>query len=174
MKHILIAIIALLGFISCDKEAPTPAQSTIEQSIPIAVQPYVDKLVEQGRQRGYDIPTDNLIVELTGAVQSGNDFVCASTWGTVISQEQNLIRIDTQCVSWRYGGLEREILVIHELGHALLERFHREGRFPSGDWVSLMSSDWNIGDFYALDPDKESYYFDELFDESTPVPDWAE
>jgi hypothetical protein len=162
------ALILLLS--GCAGSDPEP----IRQEVPEAVRPYFDKFLREGAKRGISVASGNLVVELTGPVQSGSQQVCASTWGEVIGLRQNLIRIDTLCLSWAYGGAEREILVMHELGHALLQRLHRNDRFPSGDRASLMAEQWNIGEFYAADPAKETYYFDELFLPSTPMPPWGE
>jgi hypothetical protein len=78
----------------------------------------------------------------------------------------------------------REALVFHELGHCLLVRNHREDKLPSGAMSSIMHSQ-NNGPYspcvYDLGGDgdcdktaRRSYYVNELFDPSTPVPEWGE
>lgn len=168
MKKLLPILIALLQ--ACAVADPAP----VRVEIPLEVERYVNDFREAGKSRGKTIVLDNLIIELTSPVQSGGRHVCASTWGLVTAAPQNLIQIDTQCNAWRYGGVGREILVFHELGHALLQRRHKDGRFASGPLKSLMATDWNIGDFYEFDANKRPYYLDELFDENTPKPSWAE
>jgi len=68
------------------------------------------------------------------------------------------------------------VLVFHELGHAILLReSHRNDRFQSSDYASIMVSEsWLLDDFYIQDLTKRAYYIDELFDPATPAPDWAE
>ncbi|MGB0523784.1 MAG: hypothetical protein ACPGJS_12530 [Flammeovirgaceae bacterium] len=167
----LVPILFLLTWsMACNDDQQTP----IRYDVPDEVEPFVQKFIEEGKERGVDLVVDNLVVELTSPVENNGQFVCGVTFGPVINLPQNYIEIDTQCLAWRHSEVSREILVFHELGHALLLRPHRTDLLPNFDFASIMvSSTWNIDDFYTFDLTKREYYMDELFDPSTPVPDWG-
>jgi hypothetical protein len=67
--------------------------------------------------------------------------------------------------------------MFHELGHAVLERQHLNIRLPGGLERSMMCGSPNNCNQFALyndfTPALREYYLDELFLETTPVPDWA-
>lgn len=169
--RIIILLILLSFCFSCNDEGNTP----IIYDVPPEVEPFVQKFIEEGKARGVNLNIDNLIVELTAPVENNGVFVCGVTYGEVIGLPQNRIEIDTQCLAWRHSEVSQEVLVFHELGHAILLRQHRTDQLPNFDWSSIMvSSNWNIDDFYIFDLTKREYYIDELFDESTPTPDWAD
>jgi len=65
----------------------------------------------------------------------------------------------------------RELLIFHELGHAALRRIHCDERLPNCEYKSIMfhGTDW----VYNEEGEKRDWYFDELFDPSTPYPAWG-
>lgn len=170
MKKIVPLLLLFMVLGSCDDDS-----TDIIYNVPDEVQPFIDKFIEEATNRGQELKIDNLIVELTSPVENAGQFVCGVTYGEVVNLPQNLIQIDTQCLAWRHSELSKEVLVFHELGHAILLRQHRTDRLPNFDFASIMlSSSWNIDDFYVFDLTKREYYIDELFDPSTPVPDWGD
>ena len=68
-------------------------------------------------------------------------------------------------------------LIFHELGHCELDRRHRNDRFSNSVWKSLMRGDpLNQAERQIPVPFigfRKQYYIDELFNESTPDPEWA-
>lgn len=173
MRKIIPLLLLFSSFLwfSCDDE--TPIQIIYE--VPDEVEPIVQKFIGEAKDHGIDLEVNNLIVELTTPVQNGGQFVCGVTFGEIINITQNRIELDTQCLAWRHSDVSREVLVYHELGHALLLRHHRTDKLPNFDFASMMfGSSWNIDDFYIFDLTKRDYYIDELFDPTTPVPAWAE
>ena len=170
MKTIIPLLLLFTILFSCDDDAPA-----ILYDVPEEVQPFVDKFIEEANNRGQTIEINNLIVELTSPVENAGQAVCGVTYGEVVNLPQNLVQIDTQCLAWRHSEVSKEVLIFHELGHAILLRQHRTDRLPNFDFASIMvSANWNIDDFYVFDLTKREYYIDELFDPSTPVPDWAD
>jgi len=170
MKKIITVLLLLVVLMSCDDE-----EDNLIYNVPTEVQPFVDAFVAEAAARGQTIETDNLIVELTAPVENGGQFVCGVTFGPIVNVAQNLVQIDTQCLAWRHSEISREVLMFHELGHALLLRHHRTDQLPNFDFASIMvSSTWNIDDFYIFDLTKREYYIDELFDPDTPIPEWAQ
>ncbi len=69
---------------------------------------------------------------------------------------------------------DNEALVLHELGHMVLDRGHRDELLPNNSRSSIMVGS-NLGGLYVGNAlSRRSYYIDELFDAATPVPDWAQ
>jgi len=170
MRRIAPLLLGFLVWIGCDDDS-----LNIVYRVPPEVEPIVQKFISEGKSRGLNLETDNLIVELTSPVENGGQFVCGVTFGEIIDIPQNRIEIDTQCLAWRHSDESREVLIYHELGHALLLRHHRTDKLPNNDFSSIMfGTRWNIDDFYIFDHTKRDYYIDELFDPTTPVPAWAE
>ena len=169
MKNLFYLVCFLL--LACSETEPE-----VQYNVPQEIQPYIDSFIQEGSQRGQTIIIDNLIVELTTPVNNAGNPVCGVTFGEVIGQKQNLIRIDIECEAWRAGGAAREVLIFHELAHAfLLRASHRNDKLPNFDFASLLVSEtWRLDDFYIQDATKRTYYMDELFDPNTPVPDWAD
>ena len=169
--RLFIPLFLITFCFACNDDSATP----IVYDVPNEVEPFVQKFIEEGKARGVNLSIDNLIVELTAPVENNGQFVCGVTYGEVIGLPQNRIEIDTQCLAWRHSEISQEVLIFHELGHAILLRQHRTDKLPNFDFASIMvSSTWNIDDFYIFDLTKRAYYIDELFDSNTPVPDWAE
>lgn len=72
---------------------------------------------------------------------------------------------------WTYlTYYEREELIYHEFGHALLRRGHDNDTLPNGERRSIMAQGiWGLTENSA----KKMYYLDELFNRNTPIPEWA-
>lgn len=149
--------------------------------VPAEVEPYVQAFLSEARTRGKDIKITNLIVVFAERDTTGLCGVCRQVVGDPVHQKR--ISIYRDC--WT-GATDqaRETLVFHELGHCVLDRLsHKNNRLPNGDFASLMNtSETGVYErcIYDLDGQatcdkrfKRSYYIDELFDENTPVPDWA-
>ena len=92
------------------------------------------------------------------------------------------IRIEIDKTYWNeikgYQGedLMKENLIFHELGHGLLNRDHLNTTLENGDWKSIMcggtmvdNRNWNIN-YRGM---RRTYYIDELFNESTPAPEFS-
>lgn len=86
------------------------------------------------------------------------------------------IVIDNAC----WDGLNevaRELLVYHELGHALLSRKHIDAVLPNGYTKSIMCAgaddECSALPDYGTCIDRRSYYVDELFDTEITPPSWA-
>lgn len=95
---------------------------------------------------------------------------------------ENPIRIEIDKSYWKnisaYAGADimKEELIFHELGHGLLGRKHLNETLENGDWKSIMCGGekvngrpWNIN-YKGM---RRDYYIDELFNQSTPAPEFA-
>lgn len=167
----LFLFLTLLSACSDDSDELTPTK----YEVPAEVEPFVQSFIAEAKKRNLDLVINNLIVELTTPVNIGSRPVCGKATGE--GGRQNVITLDIECQAWRNGGEAREILVFHELGHAILKiRDHRDSTLPNGAYKSILfgGEGWSVNSaFYINDLTKREYYLDELFDETTPVPDWA-
>lgn len=150
-------------------------QDPLRYEIPQHAEQQVNDFFQEAEKRGWKFGKDNLVIILSdSAIVQGGNYLCGNSFGPLTGNIQNTVRIDTQCLAWRYNPLSREILIFHELGHIFLERNHTEATLPNGDFKSIMTgTSWEIRDFYTEAPDKRAYYLDELFDPGTDIPDWA-
>ena len=147
--------------------------------VPADLQIHVGSFLEAAASRGHEFTIDNLIIEYDPEMQIPECGKCNSA--SQLNDIQKLIKINPNCtISYNE---QIEALVFHELGHCVLGRQHDYDLLPNGDPKSIMiPNNYNIyapcvydigGEGECNYTFKRSYYLDELFDESTPVPDWA-
>lgn len=81
------------------------------------------------------------------------------------------VSIDRDC--WdAMPDMPRELLMFHELGHAVLGRSHDLTKLPNGDFASIMCPDPQIlYNEYTIE--KRAYYLDELFNTISNLPQWT-
>jgi len=129
---------------------------------------YLQRFIEEGRQRGYPLDLDETDIVFK--------FATLPTLQTGICRPQKRPR--HIYINSKYWGLasewEREAIVFHELGHCVLGRVHHNEKLPNGECASLMDGKEN--GFSCVNnlvcPRWRAYYYDELFDPETPLPDW--
>jgi hypothetical protein len=147
--------------------------------VPEDLQIQIDSFLEEAASRGHEFTIDNLIIEYDQELPVQQCGKCNSA--SQANDIQKLIKINPSCtISYNE---QIEALVFHELGHCVLGRQHDYDLLPNGDPKSIMIPDnYNIyapcvydigGEGECNYTFKRAYYLDELFDESTPVPDWA-
>ena len=170
--HLSLFIFLCIFFNACQEELDPVYQ------VPDEIQPYVDKFLEEASKRGFDYQIDNLIIQYDNELGAEVCGVCSSN--SQVPSQQRIIRINPKC---NYNGdLELETLIFHELGHCVLDRRHEATLLPNGDPKSIMVANdislysfciYPVGNQPCNFTFKREYYLDELFDEKTPVPDWA-
>ena len=173
----LIIIYSLLGMMSpgCEtEEAFTPVYD-----VPDEFQPHVEQFVIEANTRGLEMQIDNLIIRYDSSLDLSVCATCNSNSLTENIQKIVLINKNNKC--WNNDS-QLEALIFHELGHCILGRPHTSELLPNGDPKSLMiannisvyaTCEYDIGGGDCDQTYKREYYLDELFDEDTPVPDWA-
>ncbi len=137
------------------------------------LRPYVDQFLCAAGERGWQLDLSELRMEFTdGYVTVDSQSFCGYAWN-FRKEGPPFVQIARVC--WdEYSVEEKEILVFHELGHALLQRPHTNKRLPSGSFASLMNSLHTVGVYDDFTMQKRSYYLDELFSATPPsLPDWA-
>ena len=132
---------------------------------------YVAQFEQEAAKRGQslNLQTQGLIIEFAN-LKDGKAGLC---------HYEKPIRIEIDRTYWNAigkkngGDLMRENLIFHELGHGILNRKHLNSTRENDDWKSLMcggtkvdNRTWNIN-YRGM---RRTYYVDELFDESTPMP----
>ncbi len=133
---------------------------------------YINSFVEEGAKRGVDVSIEGLEAYLlTEFSEDKEDTVCG--WATLDNSEYQRIEILLSQNCWgERSDLEKENLMYHELGHALLNRRHLNGTLPNqATQKSIMCSRVcnNFNMFYEEGPMRE-YYLDELFDQNASFP----
>lgn len=166
---LLVSTLFLLWLSSCTPEEVDPF------SIPEEVMPFIESFEEEAAKRGVSLVIDELIVEYGTDLES-------SSGGEAIGQcfvpnTRNPIPriiLDTASFSWKQNEFTRELLIFHELGHCILDRLdHRDDKLSNGNFASLMLTSSNSLYGPKLNTFKREYYIDELFDPTTPEPEWA-
>jgi len=135
---------------------------------------YLHRFEKQAGDRGktFNLEAEGLIIEFANLKNN--------TAG--LTHYEDPIRVEIDKSYWddisKFAGadLMKENLIFHELGHGLLNRRHLNNTLENGDWKSIMcggendeNREWNIN----YRGERRAYYLDELFDESTPTPDFA-
>jgi len=172
--HLGLITPILLSIPGCQSDEFQPAYQ-----VPEDIQVHVDSFLEEAAARGHEIGINNLIIEIDSDLGVGTCGRCNSLQSN--EKVQKIIRLNPSCTN--LGTTLLETLVYHELCHCVLNRPHDDRVLPNGDPRSLMVP----GNIYIYSPClyvicgegcdqtfKRQYYMDELFDESTPVPAWAE
>ncbi len=172
----LLLVVSLMALLSCQPTQPTPEPA--QYSVPVEVEPYVQRFRDETQKRGLTLTVNNLII--TFDQPQGND-VCGQC--LLETGKTPRITLSTDGYCWRNASdNERECLVFHELGHCLLKRGHRLARFPNKAYVSLMNPAdravyatcaYPIGDDVCDKRPRRAYYLDELVDSTTAVPAWG-
>ena len=160
--------------ISCDQQEFTPILDVHADFMHL-----VDSFALEAFRRGHLVEVDNLIMHYDRDLASDVCGQCNSLSSS--SELQKIVKINQNNICWDHQE-ELEALIFHELGHCYLGREHTTDTLPNGDPKSLMVAG-NLTLFapckYVFGPldcnqlHKRTYYLDELFDPSTPVPEWA-
>lgn len=143
--------------------------------VPPNIQPYIDLFESEAAKRGLDINIDNLIVEFESDLigPQGEEAAGLCTFQSDNNPTPH-IHLDTNSYNWTNNIHHREILVFHELGHCILNRYeHTNTSLPNGNRSSIMRGTGEQLYGGNLNFFKREYYIDELFNPNTPPPDWA-
>lgn len=154
----LLLILSILCF-SCSKEY-------IEPVIDSDLQTYYDSFLKEAQSRNKAISgTDGFILQF-GSANGG----IARTYPA-----ENKIVVDS--ARWKdVSASEREFTMFHEFGHLFLKRGHNIRTLPNGEFRSMMltyEANSNVESIHLYLGIRRKYYIDELFDENTAIPEWA-
>ncbi len=168
MKNIIhakycMAILASSFLFSCsDEDSNSP-------KIDPRAKEYVDLFYFEAEKRGLNLDKSKLTLQFTNelVLDDGREYG-GRGWNHFVEISEK---------SWEgYDQYEREVLIFHELGHAILARRHFDVTFNTGSPVSIMHSRV-IGPFKMYRNEslyKKEYYLDELLTgKRNPVPEWS-
>jgi len=160
------AISIVLLFTSCNNENEYRVEGEFEE--------YVVRFENEASERNLplNLHNDGLIIEFAD-LKDNQAGLC---------HYENPIRIEIDRTYWeaisptKGADYMKENLLFHELGHGILKRDHLNTILENGDWKSIMcggdkvdNRPWNIN-YRGL---RRDYYVDELFNESTSVPQFS-
>lgn len=174
MRLIVLTLAACL--LSCsDKDEFKPVYD-----VPDDWQPYLDRFKAEAAARGRTIDITNLIIRNDDELDESHCGECNTL--SLDPNVQKVIGVNPNTVCW-FTEEAKEAFIFHELGHCVLGRDHDSSTLPGGSPKTIMIPNDLIlyeGCQYPIDGDgscdhryRREYYIDELFDPSTPVPDWG-
>ncbi len=161
MRKTVIIIICLI-FLSCSREE---FNITNEEPANTIFNPYLDTFKKEAEQRGYDFNDYEIEFFLADIIE--DDI------GGFANYSNNKIVIDRE--NWNSIDLNhKEWLIFHELGHSILNRRHINKKTESGECLSYMRGKLEDADCFSnlYSFLWREYYLDELFNDSTTLPNW--
>lgn len=168
-KYVSVIIIILAVAVGCSDDG-TETPSTAIYNVDPVFETYVQEFIAEGAKRGKDINFDDsgLSIQFSEFPLDGAAGLC------------RLGRYDIEIdkANWfRFSERFRSYLLFHELGHCELDRLHRNNTFSDDSWKSILRGDPFKGienrQPVAYFGFRKEYYLDELFDQSTPDPEWS-
>ncbi len=169
MKKILFLLTVLFIFQNCNKNPDVGAESGVLQIDP-EFESYVQEFIEEGAKRGQDIDFSD-----SGLIVEFSDFSVGSASGFCYVGEHHIVIDKTEWTALSENV--RGFLLFHELGHCELNRGHTNVKFGNDVWRSIMRGGELMGaeiwipiPFFGF---RKEYFIDELFNQSTTAPTWA-
>jgi len=163
----LVVWIGLLLIYSCSSE---PGTSSPEIDLRPDFIPHVDQYIEEARERGriVDFASTGLSIKFREEEDEESIGVC------FLGQ----YRIEINRPDWNdFSYNERERLIFHELGHCEIGRGHKNNILINDEWASIMRGvpfeEDVMGPGVNYSGRRRLYYIDELFNPSTPAPEWV-
>ena len=155
----LLSLLCLLTMCTDDKELITG--TTVSSDFQV----YVDRFISEAAKRGVNIDVSGLNVAYSDTL----NYFCG--YGVLNSRK---VQISNRSGCWsQQSDMNKEILLFHEMGHAILGRNHDNTKLPNGDFKTMMFAG-NQFFLYSEDtPEKRKYYLDELFIPNTHAPSWS-
>lgn len=159
MNRIILLLCISILFFSCKK-------SEDEVKMPDSVKDIFQEFCSQASSRGVKIKFKYLKeIVLQGDISQSQDPTSnGNDSGGYYDYSTKKIYIDTTGDDFRYS---KESLIFHELGHALLRREHRNNLFADNHTQASIMHKTLMARLNAV---TSVYYFDEMFNQSTPYP----
>ena len=158
-QYYIIFFILTLGLFSCNKE-----------KIDTPLQIYVDNFFIEAEKRGIQLSRKKLEVVFNDDLSS-----CGIGYSDFNEKGKRRVEINMNSFCWQEKStIQKELLMFHELGHAILERGHDNRKLPNGMFASIMTEgDIQHGLYTEYSLELRDYYLNELFNSDEPIPEWA-
>lgn len=157
MRNILLFLVFLI--LSCSSET--------EQNIPVDFESYVGEFFAEGLSRGFNTRLEdiNLSIEFGEVDFENAGGQCTFRTNRVVVDREAWGRLDEEGRTW---------LIVHELGHCVLDRHHKNEKSANGECFSFMkgAEDGFKCSLNLYSNKWWSHYYDELFMENTAFPSW--
>ncbi|RZN84630.1 MAG: hypothetical protein EVB11_00845 [Winogradskyella sp.] len=174
----------------CSKSDVQPSSSPIINSegegeendimtIDSLLKPFYDSFIEEMLSRGRDlsqIPISIVFINPGSQNGAGNAY-CGLGYANYDQSNTARVEIVSSPDCWNNQTyIQKENLMYHEFGHALLNRGHVFNFFPNGLPTSIMCSQiCSNFQVYSLNQEQQrSFYLDELLNEDIEMPSWAD
>lgn len=157
MRTALILLVSII-FMSCtDNDLDSFGEAFKSGYISPELKPHVDAFINEGAKRGIYIQVNHLHIfwKKIGNNKAGKTW--RYTWTIQIDRENS--------------ALDVRSVVFHEMGHLYLHREHDNRVYGPHSYPKSIMCAVNQPD-YKADPSAMEYYYDELFNPNTPLPDW--
>ncbi len=190
MKRIVFLLLIIFSstptFISCSNDEtsstsshqtndddPGPPTNSIHPEFRRYVNSFIQEMINRGQNVG-NIPLSVVFVDEITAPNSSQ--YCAYGYPNFNGTGEARVEVIDSYNCWgRWSDTERENLIYHELGHALLYKAHFSELFPNGSPKSLMCSqvcvNYRVYNKYQLE--QKTYYLNELVASTSAIPSWA-
>jgi hypothetical protein len=163
---LFLFLLLILTPVACKKDADSIPLANVQDDFKM----YVNRFVAEANARNVPVDISKLIVEFTPQITLAGAPYC----GQALSSNPPHVQITNSTGCWtNQSDTNKEILIFHELGHALLSRSHLDDNFSNGMWKSMMHSGNQFNMYSEYTPALRKYYIDELFNVNTPAPDFS-
>jgi len=164
LSNYLWSCLLFFIFIQCSKKSdPTPLNTSVSSvKIDPAFQKYVDIFLAEGIKRGRTINLSTLGINM----QFGNTSVNGIKYSGYTFKDIRTIYIDND--TWQSNFATdsfKEWLILHELGHLILNRNHRNVALGNGETASMMNSPQELNFYNSAiyqGVKRTKYYLDEF------------
>ena len=164
MKKIIFILALAIVVSACkkDEDVIVPNQVACEYNLFLSEAKNEGVNINERKFKGFI-----LTGKITSVICDNGDYAAS-----YYSHQTEYIYIDTTTFDYMYN---KETMIFHELGHAILRREHRTEKMPDGEISSIMDANslptYNFALNYLY---KRQYYIDELFHQrNVPYPSWA-
>ncbi len=162
-------LVASVVIISCSDDG-SASLDEVSENIEAEINPFIESFVEEAAIRSASFDFKGFEATFSLENIDDNELICGRA--SAFSDSKNSITIRRSDRCWiQQSDASREALVFHEMGHALLDRPHRDDLFENGLVKSVMETG-TLGPYNRFTPLLKTYLFDELFDETTEQPPW--
>jgi hypothetical protein len=139
--------------------------------------PFVNSFFAEMESRGLNLRTDISVVFVNKISAPNVDKnICGYGYTNFFGSGHAKIEIiDSENCWHQWDAIQKENLMYHELGHALLSKGHITNFYPNGSPKSIMCSETcsNYKTYNKYQIEQREYYLDELINSQLNIPQWA-